>query len=50
MRRDLHLLENDIRTSFARRDDVREMFSELKATMIRVEGKLDNKADKTVSH
>jgi hypothetical protein len=46
MREDLHLLETDIRTSFARRDDVREMFSDLKATMIRVESKLDGKADK----
>jgi hypothetical protein len=46
MKKDLHVLETDIRTSFARRDDVREMFSELRAGVLRIEAKLDNKADK----
>lgn len=50
MKSDLHELETDIRTSFARRDDVREMFSELRAAMVRVESKLDGKADKSGVH
>lgn len=50
MKSDLHELETDIRTSFARRDDVREMFSELRAAMVRIESKLDGKADKSGVH
>lgn len=50
MKSDLHELETDIRTSFARRDDVREMFSELRAAMVRIESKLDGKADKGGVH
>lgn len=50
MKSDLHELETDIRTSFARRDDVREMFSELRAAMVRIESKLDGKADKSGAH
>src|SRR5574343_1176708 len=50
MKSDLHELETDIRTSFARRDDVREMFSELRAAMVRIESKLDGKADRSEEH
>ena len=46
MKRDLRLLENDIRTSFVRKDHLYEMFNDLKSTMIRIEQKLDTKADK----
>jgi hypothetical protein len=46
MKKDLHQLENNIRTDFMRRDDVREMLNEIKASLLRVEIKLDGKADK----
>lgn len=46
LKEDLHGLENDVRTNFARRDDVREMFQDLLNAVRRVEDKLDFKQDK----
>jgi hypothetical protein len=46
LKKDLHLLENDVRTNFARRDDVRDAFKDLMDAVIRIEAKLDGKADK----
>ena len=46
LKRDLHGLESDIRTNFARRDDVRDAFKDLMDAMIRIEAKLDGKVDK----
>ena len=46
LKQDLHCLENDMRTNFARRDDVREMFQQLLSEMRTISAKLDGKADK----
>ncbi len=46
LKRDLHSLETDMRTHFARRDDVREMFQQLLSEVRSIGTKLDGKADK----
>lgn len=46
LKRDLHILETDMRTNFARRDDVREAFQDLLAAIRRIEVKLDTKVDR----
>lgn len=38
---DMRSLESDLRTNFARRDDMREMFNDLLAAIRRVEDRLD---------
>jgi hypothetical protein len=46
LKKDLHSLETDMRTNFARRDDVREMFQQLLSEVRNIGTKLDGKADK----
>jgi len=43
---EIHKLETDMRTNFARRDDVREMFQQLLSEIRTIGAKLDGKADK----
>lgn len=47
-RDELALLVRELPETYARRDDLRELMSDLKASLIRIEGKLDGKADKIV--
>jgi hypothetical protein len=46
LKKDLHILENDVRTNFARRDDVRDAFKDLMDAILRLELKIDSKVDK----
>jgi hypothetical protein len=46
LKSELHKLENDMRTNFARRDDVREMFQQLLDELRALGTKIDGKADK----
>ena len=42
----LSLTVEDIKEHYARRDDVREWHKDIKETLVRIEAKLDQKADK----
>lgn len=46
LKRDIHILETDMRTNFARRDDVREMFQQLLGEVRSLREVMSSKADK----
>lgn len=46
LKTDMHILENDMRTNFARRDDVREMFQQLLSEIRSLRESMAGKADR----
>jgi hypothetical protein len=43
---DLKVLEREVPEKYARKDDINLMLADIKGALIRIEGKMDGKADK----